>query len=185
MDSTYSSLTQRKIIISGYFRGIPLCPIYGFGGILLLHTFAFLSSAPAWLTIVTVTILVTILEYIGGWISEHLLEEKLWDYSDQPLNLEGYISAWQSFLWLIVVIVAYLPLGHRAGIYINWLDSYLTINPNLQVVINFLIISFAFWATIRNKKLRLAKIAKETKQIFSPKNIKKLQKKIEDRLSIP
>lgn len=161
MDSSYCSLWHKKIIISGYFKGYPFCPIYGFGGIILLNSFALMKNQPFWITIGITTLLVIILEFVGGWFAEHFLEEKLWDYSREPLNLGGYISAWHSFLWLVVVSIAYLLIGGKSYDIVTWFDSLIAINKNLEVLLALVVISLVFWATIENKKLRLSKLTKE------------------------
>lgn len=160
VDSIYHSITIKKIVISGYFRGVPLCPIYGFGGILLLNSFAFLSDQPFWLTILITTILIVTFEFFGGKLTEHFLGERLWDYSKEFLNLNGYISLWHSFLWLIGTSISYLIIGHKVNLIIDWFKSKLIINPNLEVIIMFVILIFGFWLIIHNKKLRLSKLLK-------------------------
>lgn len=204
IDSSYCSLWHKKLVISGYFKGYPFCPIYGFGGILLLNTFALMNGKPAWQTIILATLLITVLEFVGGWFAEYLLEEKLWDYSKEPLNLGGYISAWHSFLWLVVVSVSYLLIGDKSYGLVMWFDSLVVINKNLEVLLVLIVISFVFWATIENKKLRLSKLAKEQiekiksleelmdfdkfklmeneklKEVLSNRNISSLHKRIEE-----
>lgn len=161
IDTSYCSLWHKRIIISGYFRGVPLCPIYGFGGILLLNTFALMNGRPPWETILLTTLLVTVLEFVGGWFAEHLLEEKLWDYSKEPFNFGGYISAWHSFLWLIVVSVSYPLMGKRSYDFVQWINSRITLDKNLEVILVFVIFGLAIWATIENKNSRLSKLAKQ------------------------
>lgn len=157
VDSTYRSLGHGKILFSGYFKGVPLCPIYGFGGILLVESFAYLSDQPGWISIIITTVLVTAVEYIGGWISEHFLGEKLWDYSHEPFNLQGYISAWHSLLWLIAVAVIYTYIGHHSGELQSLLNSYVVINRHLDTMILFLAVGAGLWLTAVNKKLRLSR----------------------------
>lgn len=161
IDSLYCSISTKKIVFSGYFRGVPLCPIYGFGGILLLNNFALLSDQPFWVTIVVSTFLVVLLELIGGWFSEHFLDEKLWDYSGDKFNLGGYISAFHSFLWLIAITILYLLIGHKMNSIFNWLNSKITLDPHLEVIILFVILSVTFWLTLHNKKLRLSKLSRK------------------------
>lgn len=161
IDSSYCSLIHRKIIISGYFRGIPLCPIYGFGGIVLIHSFAFFIHAPFWLTILVTTFFVVLLEYVGGWVAEQILEEKLWDYSNESFNINGYISAWHSFLWLIGISIAYFLIGDKVSMYISWLNAQVILDTSLQVVLLFLLLVFAAWATIKNKSVRLSKLSEK------------------------
>lgn len=159
IDTTYSSFSRKKITISGYFKGAPFCPIYGFGGILLFNNFALMSQQPPWLNIFTTTLYIIILEYVGGWFSEHFLDEKLWDYSDEKFNLNGYISAWHSYLWLILVTFAYLIFGHQTTYIFEWLSQQIKLDQRLEVTILFAIFIVALWLTAKNKKLRLAKLA--------------------------
>lgn len=73
-------------------RGVlngPLCPIYGFGGLLvvaLLHDVTnpvalFLSSG----------VIACTLEYLSSWAIERLFHVRLWDYTGKPLNINGRV----------------------------------------------------------------------------------------------
>ena len=179
MDSIYCTIVEKKIIISGYFKGIPICPTYGFGGIILFNTFALMSDVKPIITIATATCLAIIVELISGWFSENILDEKLWDYSNEFLNLNGYISAWHSFLWFITVTVLYFSIGQKSNEFLNILDSKININPNLEVLLVFTILGIAFLATARNKSVRLAKFAQkslaEARSLEAIFNIEKLR----------
>lgn len=155
VDSLYCTIAERRFVWSGYFRGLPLCPIYGFGGILLVNSFGLLHEQPAWLVIGASTLLVIALEYVGGWLAEHLLDEKLWDYSNQPWNLQGYISAWHSFLWLVAVSGLYWLLGAQISTYQNWMNQTFTLGNNeLEALLVFAVVVGAFFLTSHHKKLR-------------------------------
>src|SRR5690606_28058615 len=83
----YCSARERKFVNRGFLYG-PLCPIYGFGGLLvvfLLQPFSY-SFPLLFLMAVLVT---TILEYVGSWVLETLFDMKWWDYSDYKLNING------------------------------------------------------------------------------------------------
>ena len=154
-DSLYGSIKHKRKVISGYFKNVPLCPIYGFGGILLLNSFALLHHAPAWLVIVVTTLLIIALEYVGGRLAEFVLEERLWNYSHERYHIHGYISAWHSFLWLVAVTFLYFLIGADAGIYIERLSATITVDVHLQVILVFAVIGVFTWATMKHKKSRL------------------------------
>lgn len=160
VDSSYSSITAKKLVISGYFRGLPFCPIYGFGGILIVNSFSFLAQQPAWLVILFTTFLVIILEYMGGFLVERFLDERLWDYSNQKFNLV-YISAWHSFLWLIAVTVIYLFFGAKINFYLADLKNHVQLNDSLEVLLVSVLLIGIFFLTSHHKKLRLIKLAKK------------------------
>lgn len=204
IDTLYSFTVQKRKHVSGYFHGIPLCPIYGFGGILLVNAFALMSEMPFWIVVPVTTILIVLLEYVGGWLAEFFLEEKLWDYSKESWNVNGFVSAWHSFLWLVTVTVMYALIDGRAGIYIGLLDSKISLNPNLEVLLIFLLIGLGFWLTVKTKKKRLAKLnnkrlvmlesmeemfdfdrllkleEQKRKEILSNKNVESFLKKLEE-----
>lgn len=165
IDSLYSSIEKKRLVISGYFRGIPLCPIYGFGGILLIHSFIYLADQPAHLVIIFTTLLIIALEYVGGLWAEHFLDERLWDYSKERFNLI-YISAWHSFLWLVAVSVVYMLIGTRVSLYLEYLKQHLQLNDALETLLFFIVLTGVILLTSRQKKLRLAKIAKQQLERF-------------------
>ena len=144
--------------MSGYFRGIPLCPIYGFGGILLLNCFILLNGQPYLLVVFLTTLSVIGFEYTGGWLAEHLLDERLWDYSDENPNLNGYISLWHSSLWWVGVNTLYLLFINQQRLFSYIIGLKVEIRSDIQVMILFVLFIFVMWATSKNKKIRLTKM---------------------------
>lgn len=157
MDSIYGSIKHKRTVVSGYYKHVPLCPMYGFGGILLLNSFALFHHLPAWVVILTTTVLIIAFEYIGGKLSEFVLEERLWDYSTERYHFQGYISLWHSFLWLVVVTLLYFLMADISGAIIEWLRQKTIIESHLEVMIFLAVIGFLIWATVKNKKSRLLK----------------------------
>lgn len=165
VDSLYIFIEKRKVVSSGYFKGVPLCPIYGFGGILLLNTFALMSHIHFAITILIATLLINSLELVGGLFAEHFLNERLWDYSDERLHVKGYISAKHCLLWLGGVSILYMLIGQRARAILTFFNSILVINPYLEVVLLFIILQIAIWVTLRTKKKRLSSLIKSNKTV--------------------
>lgn len=157
IDSAFCSVTSGRWVFSGYFKYVPLCPIYGFGGIALLSSFALLRDIPAWITIGVTTAIVIATEYLGGWLAERLLDEKLWDYSQQRWNIHGYISAWHSFLWLVVVSLLYITTSTQTYAIIGWGTQHMTLALFWEIVLIFLLLTGIGWYTLREKRGRLAR----------------------------
>ncbi len=109
LDSGYRSITEKKWINAGYFKG-PFCPIYGFGGLVLLFVFTYLDfvSLP-WLFILGGISLVLV-EYLGGVFVENILHLKLWDYSSSKHHLKGHIDLLHSLYWFLLSILFYYTL---------------------------------------------------------------------------
>lgn len=76
-------------------------------------------------------IVVTALEWVTGFILEKLFHSKWWDYSNMPLNLNGYVCLLFSLIWGVacVVIVKWIhPLIYK-GVKIlpDWLGTVLLV----------------------------------------------------------
>lgn len=89
---TIGSFTNR-----GFLKG-PYCPIYGFGKIFILYLLnPYIGNLPI-LFILSMAI-TTLIELIAGYILEHFLHKRWWDYSDLPFNYRGYICLKFSIYW--------------------------------------------------------------------------------------
>ena len=99
----YAVTEHGEFVNRGFLNG-PVCPIYGFGALivtLLLRPF----YDNIFLLFITSVILTSLLELITGFILEKIFYQKWWDYSDLPFNLWGYICLRFSLLWGIACIV--------------------------------------------------------------------------------
>ncbi len=104
LETAFASIIHRKFINRGFLIG-PFTPIYGFGGILTVSYFnwsPFSTDDKSLLLIMNLIVsilLVTILEFVTGFALEKIFHSKWWDYSDNILNLKGYICIKYSILW--------------------------------------------------------------------------------------
>lgn len=111
-ESIYVSLEHRKWVNRGFLNG-PFLPIYGFGAVIMLFSaLPVRDSIP--LTFLFGMLGATLLEYATGYIMEKIFQIKLWDYSYEPLNLNGYICLGCSLMWgglsLLLVRVIHEPV---------------------------------------------------------------------------
>ncbi|NLY43512.1 MAG: putative ABC transporter permease [Clostridiaceae bacterium] len=98
LEVAYAWYKERRFINRGFLLG-PLCPVYGFGILLiLLISSKFKSNLPL-ANIVSIMLLTTILEYMTGYILETLFNVKAWDYSNEFCNLKGRICLKFSLAW--------------------------------------------------------------------------------------
>lgn len=110
METVFASISERKIVNRGFLTGF-FCPVYGFGAILILQSSKWVSEvieSPFTALVVNIllaVILVTSLEYITGFLLERIFDCKWWDYSDNALNLHGYICLRYSLLWGILTFL--------------------------------------------------------------------------------
>ncbi len=100
----YRSITQRQIINAGFLFG-PFIPIYGFGASFIILLEFQIKQWPLPVIIVTYGILLTVIEYIAGFILEKTFKLKLWDYSQNKFNIHGRICLLFSLFWTALAII--------------------------------------------------------------------------------
>ena len=93
----FAAVKTGKFVNRGFLLG-PVCPIYGMGVALVLWALLPLEHNLPVLYFGSVLI-TSALEFLLGWISEKLLHQRLWDYSDMPFNLCGHICLAFSLVW--------------------------------------------------------------------------------------
>ena len=94
---SYATLVTGKFVNRGFLNG-PVCPIYGFGVVIVLTCLTPLADNLLLLFLGSV-VLTSALEWITGFVLEKLFHQRWWDYSDQPFNLSGYICLRFSIAW--------------------------------------------------------------------------------------
>ena len=89
VESTFCSINEHKLINRGFLSG-PICPIYGFGALIVILSLTPFLSHPLFLFIDAV-VLTSILEYSTSYAMEKLFHARWWDYSQHHFNLNGRI----------------------------------------------------------------------------------------------
>lgn len=161
IDTTYSSIAAKKFIFSGYYKNLPLCPIYGFGGVVIYQSFSALSNYSPIITILLTTFLVILLEYIGGVFCEKVLNEKLWDYSHMKFNLHGHISLLHSSYWLVLIIFLYFLTSPYFNSINSFLEAIRTRSEPYDFYISLFFVVTVFILTTKTKDERLKKLRKK------------------------
>lgn len=103
LETIYRSIVSRGLVYPGFLYG-PYCPIYGFGLIALLLFLVPIKDI-TWVFIPAAFIIISLLEYVTGYLLEKLLDLRLWDYSSNFLNINGRISLKFSIYWTILAYV--------------------------------------------------------------------------------
>ncbi len=99
----FHTLTCGSFSNRGFLYG-PICPIYGFGAVIvLLVTSPFAGNI--FLLFLVSAILTTALELVTGFVLDKIFHNKWWDYSMYPFNLGGYICPLFSILWGLACVL--------------------------------------------------------------------------------
>ncbi len=89
-----------------YDRGVlhlPLCPIYGFGILLLILLFRKVKNPFA--LFVCCALVTTVVEYCSALLIESILHESLWTYKNWPLNFQNRISGVSSAIFGLLAVL--------------------------------------------------------------------------------
>ena len=111
-ESCYVSVRKHRWVNRGFMHG-PMLPIYGSGALVVL-----ISTIGVRENIILIFLFgmaaATVLEYVTGAGMERLFHVRYWDYSNQKLNLHGYICVSSSLCWgcfsVLLVRVLHVPV---------------------------------------------------------------------------
>ncbi len=113
---------EHKFVNRGFLYG-PLCPVYGFGGVVILLLPP--SLYQTWIPLFFASmILCTIVEYFVSWFMEKLFHARWWDYSHYKFNIKGRVCLLNSLLF------GFLGLGVIHYVYpkmlrfLDWLGDF-------------------------------------------------------------
>lgn len=108
----YVSVQKHHWVNRGFMHG-PLLPIYGSGAVVILAATSLVEDN-IFLIFLFGMCAATLLEYCTGALMERLFGVRYWDYSDQPLNLNGHICLISSLAWggfsILMVYVIHPPV---------------------------------------------------------------------------
>ena len=103
IETAYSFYSLGHFTKRGFLYG-PLCPIYGWGAIILIMFFSTYKKKNFKL-FVYAAIIFSLFEYLVSFGMEALFSLKWWDYTSEFMNLNGRVSIFYSFAWGIIAIL--------------------------------------------------------------------------------
>lgn len=153
-ESTLCSITGKKLVNRGFLNG-PICPVYGFGALLIV--LVFYGRNPGILPLfLSSMVLTSVVEYFTAVLLEKLFHARWWDYSGRPFNIHGrvYLTGALVFAVLSVLIIRWI---HPVA------ESFIsTITPSVQVTIAgilFLLVALDLFITVRHLLLLHTRIS--------------------------
>lgn len=103
LESLYSVYELGHFTKRGFLYG-PICPIYGYGAIMLI-TFLNKYKNNSFKLFFYSIIIFSAFEYLVSFILDALFGAHWWDYTNDFFNLNGRISIFYSFAWGIIAIL--------------------------------------------------------------------------------
>lgn len=93
----YGFIFGKKFINRGFLIG-PMCPIYGFGAIIMMLYLTQYRENPLTVFIMG-AVICTVLEYITSYLMEKIFKARWWDYSNYKFNVNGRVCLYLSCLF--------------------------------------------------------------------------------------
>ncbi|WP_343207937.1 putative ABC transporter permease [Anaerolentibacter hominis] len=107
----FAALRTGKFVNRGFLNG-PVCPIYGFGVVIVVICLTPLKENVL-LLFIGAALLTSALEFVTGFVLEKVFHDKWWDYSERPFNIMGYVCLEFSIMWglaCILIMDAFHPI---------------------------------------------------------------------------
>lgn len=128
--ATHNPKRDRKCF---YF--LPLCPVYGFGALLILGA-AELAGGRIWLVAVLSAVAATAAEYLMGLFYEKALGVAFWDYSHLPLNIGGKVCLLFSLMWCGLGLGLVYWVHPAAQVWVSHIPRWLTMPAALFLALD-------------------------------------------------
>lgn len=104
LETAFSYYALGHFTKRGFLYG-PLCPIYGWGALILIMFFSKYKKKHNFKLFLYSAIVFSVFEYLVSFGMEAMFASKWWDYTKEFLNLNGRISIFYSFAWGIIAIL--------------------------------------------------------------------------------
>lgn len=103
IETIYAFIIHGGFVKRGFLFG-PICPIYGFGAVILLLATKKMYGKPFQKFLIA-TVLFTAFEYFVSLILEEIFGLRWWDYSNDFLNIQGRVSLIYTIFWGLIGLI--------------------------------------------------------------------------------
>lgn len=136
IEELYCFFVNKTFKKEGFLSG-PIKPMYGIAMTTLVLLYENLKIRGIYMAVLFL-IVPSIVEYISGYLLEHVFNKTYWSYSNLKFNLHGYICLKFSLYWMVLSFIGLYILQPLLN------DFYVTMNGYLLkfiiVMINIIII---------------------------------------------
>ena len=156
---------KRKWINPGFLAG-PCLPLYGFGLVALFVMSLFpyvgddvirdLTPVQVVVQILSMSTIMTLIEFIAGLIFIKGMKIKLWDYSDEKFNIGGIICLRFSLIWTLLSAVYYFFIQKYVIDLVTWFDDNIAFTFVVGMFYGMLVIDLNYSLNIMGSIRRFA-----------------------------
>ncbi len=173
-----SNNPERKWINPGFLTG-PCLPLYGFGlvGLFVMSLLPYVGQDPETvhtplqivLTILAMGVMMTVIEYIAGLIFIKGMKIKLWDYSNEPFNLQGIICLRFSIIWTVLAAAYYFLLQPHVIRLVEWFGDNIAFTFVVGMFYGILVVDLCYSFNLSG---RIREFAVENDVVIKYENLK-------------
>lgn len=166
VEVAYAAVKEGKFVNRGFLNG-PICPIYGVGVVSVIYCLSEVKGNLMVLYLASV-VLVTVIEGVTGLVLDKLFHNKWWDYSNQPLNIGGYVCLVFSLIWgvfCVFIMKVFQPMVRDLVVHIPfWLGTVILVVISIAMIADLYVTASAILKL--NKRLEaMEKIAAELHEL--------------------
>ena len=136
LETIYAFLVLGHFVNRGFLIG-PICPIYGFGAVLLILLLKNCKGKPISEFIIA-AFAFTVFEYMVSYALEAIFGLRWWDYSEDFMNLQGRVSLAYSFIWGAMGIILIEIIHPYVSKKLQKIERH--INKNIQRIIIYVLV---------------------------------------------
>ena len=137
IETIYAFIIHGTFVKRGFLFG-PICPIYGFGAVILLLATKKMYGKPFQKFLIA-TVLFTVFEYLVSLIFEEIFGLRWWDYSNDFLNIQGRVSLLYSIAWGLIGLLLLEKLHPLVQNFIQKMNAKVSKNAQGFLVAIFII----------------------------------------------
>ena len=123
----------------------PWMPIYGFGVIIMIFLTRLIFNnlkVKRWVKIIllfiSVTLILTIIELIGGYLTEFIFHKSFWNYTDLKFNFGKYIALEVSLVWGVACLIFLYIVKPLTDKFIEKIPKFISIVLLILVIADFI-----------------------------------------------
>ncbi|NLC47773.1 MAG: putative ABC transporter permease [Tenericutes bacterium] len=160
----FVSIKEKRLVKTRGFLLGPVCPIYGFGGLIMFLYLSKYKNDPV-LLFTSSIMLFAILEYFTSYAMEKMFKARWWDYSNHKFNLNGRITLNTLPLFGLLGLVVIYGLNPILNILLTKLSSNSVIIIAIVILVVFLIDNIISFSVILKFKNTVNKTKDNTAEI--------------------
>ncbi|MEW6525534.1 MAG: putative ABC transporter permease [Spirochaetota bacterium] len=151
LEVVYRSLTNKRFVNPGFLTG-PYLPIYGTGALVITSIAYATTHLPVLYKFAIYFIALSLLEYVTGAILYIITGKRYWDYTDEPLNIQGHVCLPFSVIWGMLALAFEFAILPLFSYFVASLNTVI-INTAISFGITLMIIDYMVTHTIVQKLL--------------------------------